>query len=93
MAHEDVVALPPQQLDLVSRDGDYLGWTTKDGVQMLTGRKQIQVPGLASMTLLLSQDRSADQRLVAAFSSSVWILEFLHRRHPSSSRQFIIART
>ena len=34
----------PQQLDLVSRDGDYLGWTTKDGVQMLTGRKQIPVP-------------------------------------------------
>ncbi|OWG35796.1 two-component sensor histidine kinase, partial [Stutzerimonas stutzeri] len=63
----------PQQLDLVSRDGDYLGWTTKDGVQMLTGRKQIQVPGLAPMTLLLSQDRSADQRLVAAFLRSALV--------------------
>jgi len=64
----------PQQLDLVSRDGDYLGWTTKDGVQMLTGRKQIQVPGLAPMTLLLSQDRSADQRLVAAFLRSALVI-------------------
>ena len=34
----------PQQMDLVNRDGEYLGWTTEDGVQMLTGRKQIQVP-------------------------------------------------
>ncbi|CAM5428295.1 Sensor protein OS=Stutzerimonas stutzeri OX=316 GN=LO50_21455 PE=4 SV=1 [Stutzerimonas stutzeri] len=40
---------------------------------MLTGRKQIQVPGLAPMTLLLSQDRSADQRLVAAFLRSALV--------------------
>ena len=62
-----------QQLDLVNRDGEYLGWTTEDGVQMLTGRKQIQVPGLAPMTLLLTQDRSADQLLVAAFLRSALV--------------------
>jgi len=63
----------PQQMDLVNRDGEYLGWTTEDGVQMLTGRKQIQVPGLAPMTLLLTQDRSADQLLVAAFLRSALV--------------------
>ncbi|MCJ0975495.1 heavy metal sensor histidine kinase [Pseudomonas sp. PS1] len=63
----------PEQLGLVNRDGEYLGWTTRNGVQMLTGRKQIQVPGLGPMTLLLSQDRSADQRLVAAFLRSALV--------------------
>lgn len=63
----------PGQLDLMNRDGDYLSWTTNDGVQMLTGRKQIQVPGQAPMMLLLSQDRSADQRLVAAFLRSALV--------------------
>lgn len=63
----------PQQMDLVNRDGEYIGWTTEDGVQMLTGRKQIQVPGLAPMTLLLTQDRSADQLLVAAFLRSALV--------------------
>jgi len=63
----------PEQLDLMSREGDYLGWTTKNGVQMLTGRKRIQVPGLDPMVLLLSQDRSADQRLMAAFLRSALV--------------------
>lgn len=58
------------QLDLISRDGFYLDWTTRNGVRMLTGRKQIQISGRAPMTLLLSQDRSADQRLMAAFLRS-----------------------
>ncbi|WP_250131725.1 hypothetical protein [Stutzerimonas stutzeri] len=54
--------------------GRRLSWLdNEDGVQMLTGRKQIQVPGLAPMTLLLSQDRSADQRLVAAFLRSALV--------------------
>jgi two-component system heavy metal sensor histidine kinase CusS len=63
----------PEQLDHVNRDGEYLGWTTKNGVQMLSGRKQIQVPGLGLMTLLLSQDRSADQKLVDAFLRSALV--------------------
>ena len=56
-------ASAPEQLDLVNKDSDFLEWTAKEDVLMLTGRKHIQVPGLPQMTVLLSQDRSADQQL------------------------------
>ncbi|MFV0456728.1 MAG: heavy metal sensor histidine kinase [Pseudomonas sp.] len=65
----------PDQLDLANKDTEYeyLGWVANDSVQMLTGRKRIQIPGLPPMMLLLSQDRSADQRLVAAFLRSALV--------------------
>jgi len=66
-------ASAPEQLDLVNKDSDFLEWTAKEDVLMLTGRKHIQVPGLPQMTVLLSQDRSADQQLVAAFLGSALV--------------------
>jgi two-component system heavy metal sensor histidine kinase CusS len=58
---------------VVNSERNYLDWTTANGVQMLTGHERVQVPGLAPMTLLLSQDRSADQRLVVAFLRSALV--------------------
>jgi len=62
------------QLKLKSNDEDFLYWSTMDGVQMITGSKRVQVPGLAPMVLLLSQDRIADQRLVAALMRSALVV-------------------
>ncbi|OLU23251.1 two-component sensor histidine kinase [Pseudomonas sp. PA15(2017)] len=51
-------------------DGALYPWKRSDGIEMLTVRRSIQLPGLPPMVLQMTQDLSAKQRLVKAFLRS-----------------------